>query len=87
MAMLRTAPTRGLTVIELMVVVALLGVLVALAAPSLRGMIAVQRVRAWAAHLLRRPGPRWRPESVTSDHWPRSPIWRPARRRLSGGLA
>ena len=52
MARLPTPPARGLTVIELMVVVALLGVLVALAAPSLRGMIAVQRVRGVNAELV-----------------------------------
>ncbi len=52
MAGLRTASARGLTVIELMVVVALLGVLVALAAPSLRGMISAQRVRGVNAELV-----------------------------------
>ena len=48
----RTAPARGLTIIELMVVVVLLGVLVALAAPSMRGLISVQRVRGVNAELV-----------------------------------
>ncbi len=43
---------RGLTLIELMVVLALLGVLVALAAPSMRGMMIAQRVRGTNAELV-----------------------------------
>ncbi len=42
----------GLTVIELMVVIALVGVLVALAAPSLRGLILAQRVTSINAELV-----------------------------------
>jgi len=45
-------PARGLTVIELMIVVALLGVLVALVAPSMRGMMTAQRVRGVNAELV-----------------------------------
>jgi type IV fimbrial biogenesis protein FimT len=43
---------RGLTVIELMAVVAVVAVLAALAAPSLRGMLARQRVAAINAELV-----------------------------------
>jgi type IV fimbrial biogenesis protein FimT len=43
---------RGLTVIELMVVVALVGVLVALVAPSFRGLMSAQRVRGVNAELV-----------------------------------
>jgi prepilin-type N-terminal cleavage/methylation domain-containing protein len=46
------ARTRGLTVIELMVVIAVAGVLVALAAPSMRGLISAQRVRGTNAELV-----------------------------------
>lgn len=52
MAPLPTPPARGLTVIELMIVVALLGVLVALVAPSMRGMMTAQRVRGINAALV-----------------------------------
>jgi len=51
-----SAPHRrlasGLTVIELMVVIALLGVLAALAAPSMRGLISAQRVRGTNTELV-----------------------------------
>lgn len=47
-----TAPARGLTVIELMVVIALVGILVALVAPSMRGLISAQRVRGVNAELV-----------------------------------
>lgn len=43
---------RGLTIIELMIVVAVLGVLIALVAPSMRGMISAQRVRGVNAELV-----------------------------------
>ncbi len=43
---------RGLTLIELMIVVLVLGVLIALVAPSMRGMISVQRVRGVNAGLV-----------------------------------
>lgn len=43
---------RGLTVIELMIVVLVLGVLIALAAPSVREMISAQRVRGVNAALV-----------------------------------
>jgi type IV fimbrial biogenesis protein FimT len=46
------ARTRGLTVIELMVVIAVAGVLVALAAPSMRGLISAQRVSGTNAELV-----------------------------------
>jgi type IV fimbrial biogenesis protein FimT len=46
------ARARGLTIIELMVVVALVGVLVALVAPSMRGLISAQRVRGVNAELV-----------------------------------
>lgn len=45
-------PAPGLTVIELMVVVVLLGVLIALVAPSMRGLITAQRVRGVNAELV-----------------------------------
>ena len=45
-------PQRGLTLVELLVAVVLLGVLVAVAAPSMRDMIARQRVRAINAELV-----------------------------------
>ncbi|HRH87956.1 MAG TPA: GspH/FimT family pseudopilin [Rubrivivax sp.] len=43
---------RGFTIIELMVVIALVGVLIALVAPSLRGMVSAQRVRGVNAELV-----------------------------------
>jgi len=52
MANLHDARPRGLTVIELMVVIALVGVLVALVAPSFRGLISAQRVRGVNAELV-----------------------------------
>ena len=52
MATLHTAHARGLTVIEVMVVVALVGVLVMLVAPSFRGLISAQRVRGVNAELV-----------------------------------
>jgi len=52
MAKPHAARQRGLTVIELMVVIALVGVLVALAAPSMRGLISAQRVRGVNAELV-----------------------------------
>lgn len=52
MAKPRTAAARGLTIIELMIVVAVLGVLIALVAPSLRGMLSAQRVRGVNAELV-----------------------------------
>lgn len=52
MAALHPTPDRGLTVIELMVVIAVVGVLLALAAPSMRGLISVQRVRGINAELV-----------------------------------
>ena len=48
----RHRPSRGLTLIELMIVVLVLGVLVALAAPSMRDMILAQRVRGVNAELV-----------------------------------
>lgn len=45
-------PARGLTMVELMVVVAVIGVLVALAAPSFREMITMQRLRGVNAQLV-----------------------------------
>jgi prepilin-type N-terminal cleavage/methylation domain-containing protein len=45
-------PPRGLTLIEVMVVVALVGILLALVAPSVRGMISSQRVRSINAELV-----------------------------------
>lgn len=48
----RHRPSRGLTLIELMIVVLVLGVLIALAAPSMRGMILAQRVRGVNAELV-----------------------------------
>jgi type IV fimbrial biogenesis protein FimT len=45
-------PTHGLTVIELMVVVAMVGVLIALAAPSMRGLMSTQRVKSINAELV-----------------------------------
>jgi type IV fimbrial biogenesis protein FimT len=45
-------PTQGLTLIELLVVLAVLGVLIALVAPSMRGMIARQRVQGVNAELV-----------------------------------
>lgn len=52
MAALPTLRARGLTLIELMIVVLVLGVLVALVAPSMRGMISTQRVRGVNAELV-----------------------------------
>jgi type IV fimbrial biogenesis protein FimT len=49
---LHAARPRGLTVIELMVVIALVGILVALVAPSMRGLISAQRVRGINAELV-----------------------------------
>lgn len=46
------ASARGLTIIELMIVVAVLGVLIALVAPSLRGMMSAQRVRGVNTELV-----------------------------------
>ena len=46
------APARGLTIIELIIVVAVLGVLIALVAPSLRSMISAQRVRGVNTELV-----------------------------------
>ena len=43
---------RGLTIIELMVVVAVVAVLITLAAPSMRAMIAAQRVKSINAELV-----------------------------------
>lgn len=45
-------PPRGLTIIELMVVVAVVAVLVTLAAPSFRSMVAAQRVKGINAELV-----------------------------------
>lgn len=45
-------PVHGLTVIELMVVVGVLGVLVVLVAPSMRGMLVAQRVRGTNAEIV-----------------------------------
>ena len=45
-------PARGLTLIESLVVLAVLGVLIALVAPSMRGMIARQRVQGVNAELV-----------------------------------
>lgn len=45
-------PSPGLTMIELMVVVALVGVLLVLVAPSLRGLISAQRVQSINAELV-----------------------------------
>ena len=47
----RRRPQRGFTVVELMVTVALVATLSALAAPSLRQLIATQRVRTAASAL------------------------------------
>lgn len=46
------APARGLTLIELMVVVVVLGVLVALVGPSFSEMITMQRLRGTNAQLV-----------------------------------
>jgi type IV fimbrial biogenesis protein FimT len=43
---------RGLTLIELIVVIAVIGVLIALVAPSMRGMMARQRVQGVNAELV-----------------------------------
>ena len=43
---------RGLTLIELMVVVALTGVLIVLVAPSMRGLISAQRVQSINAEIV-----------------------------------
>lgn len=43
---------RGLTLVELMVVVALLGIIVTLAAPSFRNMILMQRLRGVTSELV-----------------------------------
>lgn len=45
-------PARGLTLVESLVVLAVLGVLIALVAPSMRGMIARQRVQGVNAELV-----------------------------------
>jgi prepilin-type N-terminal cleavage/methylation domain-containing protein len=52
MPAMQPATARGLTVIELMVVVALVGILVALVAPSVRGLISAQRVRGVNTELV-----------------------------------
>jgi prepilin-type N-terminal cleavage/methylation domain-containing protein len=52
MSAAKPSPSRGLTLIELMVVVVLVGILLALVAPSVRGMISAQRVRSINAELL-----------------------------------
>jgi type IV fimbrial biogenesis protein FimT len=44
-------PTRGVTLIEMMVVVAILGVLVAVVAPSVRKLLDTQRLRGVSAQL------------------------------------
>lgn len=45
-------PSRGLTLIELIVVVAVIGVLIAIVAPSFQGMLARQRVEGVNAALI-----------------------------------
>jgi len=50
--MSHAGPQRGLTIIELMVVVAVIAVLVTLAAPSFRSLIAAQRVKGINAELV-----------------------------------
>lgn len=46
------APAPGLTLVEVMVVVALVGILLMLVAPSMRGMISAQRVQSINAELV-----------------------------------
>jgi type IV fimbrial biogenesis protein FimT len=48
----RAAAARGLTLVELMIGLAFLGVLMALAAPSLRATMAAQRIRAINAEMV-----------------------------------
>jgi type IV fimbrial biogenesis protein FimT len=43
---------RGLTLIELMVVIALVGILIVLVAPSMRGLISAQRVQSINAEIV-----------------------------------
>ena len=45
-------PTRGLTLPELLVALAVVAILVALAAPSFRGLIEVQRLRSFNSQLV-----------------------------------
>lgn len=46
------SPARGLTLIELMVVIALVGILIVLVAPSMRGLISAQRVQSINAEIV-----------------------------------
>lgn len=46
------APKRGLTLVELMVVVLLLGLITLLVAPSMRGLISAQRVKSINAEIV-----------------------------------
>lgn len=52
MATPHAAPPQGLTAIELMVVIALVGILVSLVVPSMRGLISAQRVRGVNGELV-----------------------------------
>jgi type IV fimbrial biogenesis protein FimT len=49
---MRRAPQRALTLLETMAVIAVMGILIALVAPSMREMIGMQRLRSISAELV-----------------------------------